>query len=51
LLTAALEFHSGAFLRHPSWRQHQPRAVVERNIDLAKLARRLEVLKPWEKAP
>ena len=27
------------------------RAVVERNIDLAKLARRLEILKPWEKAP
>jgi hypothetical protein len=27
------------------------RAVVERNIDLAKLARRLEILKPWEKMP
>jgi hypothetical protein len=27
------------------------RAVVERNIDLVKLARRLEILKPWEKMP
>jgi hypothetical protein len=27
------------------------RTVVERNIDLAKLAHRLQVLEPWERAP
>jgi hypothetical protein len=27
------------------------RAIVERKVDLAKLAHRLEVLEPWERAP